>query len=224
MSNPETGYFVIDIEKAGSKYEHALLAIGVCFGDSAGNIFMNGTFVFPIPDDSQFEERCIKEFWSRPGNKKTLERIRVASKMTKKNQETALTEFNYMLDNAEKRFPGRSLSIVTDNPSFDLPHIDYLNEKFDLRKNHVRYTTQDVYRNVTDPSERLEALGMYNHAKSCIGKKAPHDHWPSNDAKHIYYLQLAANACEDYVITHSNMKSFEEALSMEVERIAEKIK
>jgi hypothetical protein len=190
VETPRKGYWVIDIEKSGDVTPLGIVAVASLLGDTEGNIIKEQVVCFKVPKESDFEERCWKEFWNKPGMRAILDRIIKESKSTA----SCLKDIEEFKAAAEKEFPGRNLTIVSDNPAFDIADLDYLRYTLSDAKK-LRYTAEGTYRSISDPSEQLEALGLYKKAKAEIEAKFPHDHWPGNDVRHIYHMQLYADRC-----------------------------
>lgn len=184
-------YCALDIEKAGAKFEHKVLAVSFVVGyKSRFEIAKKITVCFPVPEEKDFEKRCLEEFWSPDEMQSILNRIR---KEACKTEEEAVNKIDAFLNEIEEQWPDNEIEFISDNPSFDVGTVDYL---LWIHKNRLpmRYTSKGRYRWVSDPSERLYALGKSKEVKDKISKTVvKHDHWPENDATFIYASMLEAD-------------------------------
>lgn len=184
-------YCAIDIEKAGAKFTHKVLAVSFIVGrKNYFKIEKRLTVCFPVPEENEFESRCLKEFWSKPEMKEILDRIR---KEACKSEEEAVDKIDSFLNDLEKEYPDQEIEFVSDNPSFDVSAVDYLLLTYKGRL-PMRYTSKGKYRYISDPSERLWVMGKTQQAKEYINEKiVEHDHWPENDATYIYASMLESD-------------------------------
>lgn len=136
-------------------------------------------------EGGEWEERCVREFWSKyPA---ILSRIKTAAQPTA----DAWREFMKLLDSFEKS--GKIITIISDNPAYDLTAIDY-NLFIRDREFGVRYNKDGTgYRKVADPSERIKGVSDASRKKITdrLNKEFAHTHWAADDARHIlatYFL------------------------------------
>ena len=122
-----------------------------------------------------------------------LERIRA------QNGDAAFIDrfMEYYFD-LETRFPEATVTLLSDNPAYDLSNIDAVlaNNRRGAYQYPLRYSMKGGYRSVSDPSEIIGAFprGVREHNTTAIAYLVPHDHWAENDATEIYHLMMYAQA------------------------------
>jgi hypothetical protein len=117
-----------------------------------------------------------------------LKRIRDNAKPEKEG----MTEFLKFITDLEVQFPKRNLTLVTDNPSYDLTHIDVMLHRL-FKRQPLRYTSTGEYRWVEDPSDVVGDLGKKEEFTKSVESEVVHDHWPENDAHFNYLMMLYRN-------------------------------
>jgi hypothetical protein len=181
-------YLSVDIEGSGASFDNPTIAIGVCVGyQDKKEVIAKRTFCFEATQE-EFEERCYNEFWVGFKLLDLLERIRANAKPLKEG----MTEFLEFITDLEVQFPKRNLTIITDNPSYDLTHIDVMLHRL-FKRPPLRYTSQGEYRWVEDPSDVVGDLGKKEEFKESVKFEVEHDHWPENDAHFNYLMMLYRN-------------------------------
>ena len=197
--------FAVDIELSGCRIDKDnIVAIGWCaIKATTGDTVDQGCVSLePIPGRRLFEERCLKEFWSK--NEALLKEFR----RTAMTPMGGIANFFATLDILDKEYDVR---IVTDNPCSDIAWIDYYGGRF-LDRNPMCYRLNtSEWRPVydTDSYARAAAKVPYRNAYtdnkgviSSLGidaKSVPEaTHHPTEDARAIAILHrlvyLAATA------------------------------
>jgi hypothetical protein len=193
MQNPDrnvekkgTIYVAIDIEKSGPRMIDPIIAIGVAVGQGE-KLLHKKLWCLPVPLEIQFESNCLK-FWRKPENYKILENIRShANRFT--DLQTGIASFYGFISSLEEFYPDYDIQFISDNPAYDIGHIDFLLEEW-FRINPIRYDRFLNYRVINDPSGLLHALGIKNDMNDLIKEKynVIHDHMPDNDS-HVMLMQ-----------------------------------
>jgi len=194
----------IDTEQIGRKFKYPIVAIGAVLGDEKGNIIRSAAFCSKVPeammaaiekgepltDDSPelkgdtFEKKCFNNFWLK--NKDILVRINAEA------DGDCVEKLYLWLKEIDKEFGpfGRELKktvnfrFVSDNPSYDHSKINV-----EFFKRGYEYPLLEMffdYVGCSDPSEQIKQMNSAQREDSLNFVKAPHDHWPLNDAIGIY--------------------------------------
>lgn len=175
-------YVAVDIESAGSSYDHAVLQIGVAWSFD-GEKFETKSFCSEEAFNlTGFETRCWEEFWTK--NTKVLQRIQNEA-IEDEFMWLSFVEFWNAFDSKSK-----TVKVVSDNPTFDLGRIDHALSK--LKRLPLRYTQDGKYRSVDDPSEKIKGLpkSKREEIKAILEKTTPHTHWAPDDATHILKMNF----------------------------------
>lgn len=185
-------YMALDIEKGGNTYDHPLLAVGICIGDLEKGTLKKRTWCCRQKPGQEFELRCIYEFWYK--YPLILKRIDEES-LPLDDQMHAFAQFLYDID---KEYPEDqyTITLLSDNPSFDIEHLDYYLCTI-TKTLPVRYSRNNKYRSVDDPSERLSALDMWTVESEVLKNVVNHDHYPENDAEKIFFQHVLALAASN---------------------------
>lgn len=132
-----------DIETSGSSYLHnGILSIGASLQDNNGKEHKFFEVNINLPREKVFEEKCKVNFWNK--YPEALDYIN--SNTVEPN--IGIQLFAKFLDEVDLHYP--RLSIVSDNPSFDIAWLDYYLIKYSNRK-PLRYSsTSDNYRMIWD--------------------------------------------------------------------------
>jgi hypothetical protein len=185
----------VDIETSGCNVvEHGILAIGYCVGDLDGNVLFKDRINMMLDDGCYFEERCVKEFWSKyPDVLKTIQTDAVGPHVGIR----AFVDFVYDL---EEQY---DLIIISDNPVFDIGFLNYYMAKY-LKVRPLSYTSTGSYRPIFDTDcytrgvlrSNYDDLWTYdsNVIKALGIELQPnilHNHLPENDAEYVYFLHIA---------------------------------
>lgn len=172
----------IDIESGGCQpSKHPLIAIGTCLFKPCGSKEKK-IFRFNF-DYAKFEPKCVEEFWSKHQDKlDKLKQLPISS----------IADFANYVDDLDKQFD--NLTILSDNPSYDISFINYVYD-VELNRKPILYKYNNKYRIVIDPNSYFWALmpetddpwisdsKVLNKFKVEIN--SVHDHMPDNDAEHI---------------------------------------
>ena len=192
--------FAVDIEGSGALLsQHAIIAIGWCVGNMEGKILEKKRVSLKIPFNKGFEVRCLEQYWK----KDKTQMLQLATFTTEAvDPETAMKTFIERVRFYDNDY---DVSIVTDNPSYDIMWINYY---LDVYLNHMPlnyYSDQASYRGITDPmnfgirykikKDKEETSFVFNKTKyfeemDNFKKSGIHDHWPENDAEGIYKKTL----------------------------------
>jgi hypothetical protein len=179
-------YLVVDIEKLGSGYEHALIAIGAMVGSlESGVLEAREWHLAPEPGQVP-EQRCMDEHWS-----KFPEQLKALQSDAQPFQPTMLA-FLAWWDQAQERFPG--IRIVSDNPEYDLGQLNWYSKKAQPERRFSMRNVQatGAYLWVEDPSEQLTGLDMFRPAQSMANMLSKITHLPGQDVEHIFWLHVVA--------------------------------
>ena len=225
-----TRYFGIDVEKGGARCMDSLIAIGIAVGSPARGVIEKKRWCFP--NVNRFEPRCISEFWSKYSDLLLELTEEGKTKKTEKQfQDFAIWLAHHEQVTVPKQVPGGyngKARLVTDNPSFDVSHVDFAWEQVEPDHTSLHYTRAGSYRPVDDPTERLTAQGIdwKKIDKFMEGIGVSHDHRPENDAeKHLWqlFISMAYSAFQRSVPCENALEQFEKTLLMEdaAERIQE---
>jgi hypothetical protein len=202
-----TIYVALDIEKAGPHPDQPVLAIGAVVAsrdDSQrhGLVLLRRSWFMKHPcldcgidasedelRDTGFDLDTWRNFWL--GNQAALAHIRANASDEAEQWES----FRAFVDSLESLAPPVAdggppeVVLVSDNPLFDLGQIDLqLFRRF--ARSSVRYSAQGRYRQVVDPSERLEVMralepSLTEALQARVDKTSPLTHRPEDDAMHI---------------------------------------
>jgi hypothetical protein len=193
MSNPATQekivYFLaVDIERLGDGYEHPILAVGVCLGNSKVGIIENRQWCFqPLPGQKP-EQRCMDEFWSKHPT------VLNALQSNAKPFLETMRDFLWWWDNTLETYRPR---IVSDNPANDLGGLSWYarlaqpSRSFPMR--YVQKTGEHLP--IDDPTEQFKGLGGRALRKAlCTAATslAPHSHLAVEDAAHLFWQEMLA--------------------------------
>lgn len=178
----ETVYIAWDIEKGGPCFEHPIIAVGVCYGTKTTYRKKRFCLTFDI---NNFEEKCLKEFWSKFPN--ILEKIKSEATPVVETWE-AITDFLTLLEVA---YPEDKYNIVmlSDNPAYDIGHIDYNLFHYTARWG-LRYTDNGDYRFISNPCEQLVYHPNKENIKRAVRALSKHTHMPDDDAECIFMTQI----------------------------------
>lgn len=188
-------YLSVDIEKTGPRFQDHIIMIGTCLGDKDGGIIETKAFCGPVPTDDEFEDNCLKEFWTQREVKPILERIR------KESQSGSLVgrfmEYFWSLETRFGPFGGSdaiaSLIVLCDNPAYDISNIDAVLCREGISEYPFRYTRSGHYLYVENPYDGLNLLSKRKQRiirEMTNAVAPPHDHWAENDATRLYWTKI----------------------------------
>ena len=192
---PKKYFLAVDIERVGPDFKYGILAIGACFGTSDGTIIEQRAFCAKVPPAENFDPKCWSEFWSK--YPEVLKRINGAA------TGAPITLFHHWLLELQIRFGpfGRkhkdkvNFKLVSDNPAYDIGMINL--EFFKLGLTRSMAEMFDDYVPTDDPSEQVRAMTADQKKRVDAFIKAPHDHWPVNDATQIFQQRCGIAAVLD---------------------------
>ena len=178
----------VDIEKAGCMFKYPIVSIGFVVGHR-DTIYEKKRFNIKVnwnseKDGGDFEDRCIRDFWSaQPSN------IIEGCEENALEPTEAWILIEKWINELETKYPSNENKIcfLTDNASFDIASIDYELEKY-CGRSPMRYSSDGKYRGVYAADDMLSMLNKndIDKAYEIIDKVVIHDHNPVNDAYHIY--------------------------------------
>lgn len=179
----------VDIETSGpSVRKNGILAIGFCVGDMVGNVIKKERINVALDTHHAFDETCVVQFWDKPGPAKVLKDITVNPLPPKQ----AIAKFAQIVDVYDTLF---ALTVISDNPTFDLYFINYYMELY-LDRKPLNYKFGKVYRKIVDSKSVLQGYGIACKRENIPPRGVPwcttavHDHYPENDAEFIYCCYL----------------------------------
>ena len=123
MTEPKTKIVLsIDIETSGCNLiDNGILAIGYCIGNLDGEVVFKDRINMLLDDGCYFEERCVKEFWSKHEDVlKIIQEDAVGPHI-------GIRSFVDMVYDLEDQY---ELIIISDNPVFDIGFINYYMAKY----------------------------------------------------------------------------------------------
>ena len=178
-------YLTVDIERVGPGFKHGILAIGVCFGDTKGNVLVCRAFCGHVPPIEDFDRECYNDFWINYPD--VLKRIN--------NEATynPIARFHEFLVSLEHQYGpfGRAhrdrvhMKLVSDNPAYDIGMIN-----LEFFKNGYPLPMAEMWNGgyvpTDDPSEQIRGLTAEQKAQVEKFITATHSHFPSDDAMKIY--------------------------------------
>jgi hypothetical protein len=171
-------YIAIGIETGGAGFQHPVIAVGICYGNSKGYYKKRWCIDFDIND---FEGICYNEFWSN--------HISILNDFKKEavSADIAWSDISKFFDNLETEFPHANFVIVSDNPAFDIARVDY--ELF-TRLGRLGCRHIGKYRRVMNPNEQRLFFPGKVQMKELVKSLAPHTHYPDDDAEGLFLQQV----------------------------------
>ncbi len=187
----------IDIETSGSSLrDNGILSIGASLQNLAREELEQFVVNIALVDGRIFEESCKKDFWDK--NPKALEFV----SQNAINPREAMGQFRDFVDRIQVQYP--NLTVISDNPSFDIAWIDnYLTTYADRKP--LRYSSVDnKYTMIWDSASvqktwcsiKTHEASVFtpskDHRKALqLELTVPKDHNPLNDARNIagFYIQ-----------------------------------
>jgi hypothetical protein len=171
-------FLTIDIETSGpSVLQNGILAIGYCLGNIHGEVLVKKRIDVKLEDHHTFDKLCLTGFWNKPGPKKVLKTIQTDPI----SPLCAIREFANDVDMLDAKY---KVSIVCDNPSFDLYFINYYLESYMNRK-PLNYKFGNQYRGIVDSNSYLKGYLGKSYYKTKM-RYGSHNHFPENDAEMIF--------------------------------------
>jgi len=112
-------YLGIDVETTGQFFnKNAMIALGCSIMDEQSNELETFTCFMSIPDDREWEQRCVDEFWS----KQKTELYKIEKQMKDPKQE--MIRFSEWIGAMDLKY-GENLIIVSNFCAFDIAWVDY---------------------------------------------------------------------------------------------------
>lgn len=206
MSELETIVLAFDIEKAGAKTEHPVIAIGASVMNESFKELDSLLIPLYRGDPKVFEDRCYNEFWCHH-----LDKLPTFTYKGELNEEhmfiDAIYKFQEFRAKWEKecRENSKELLLISDNMIFDGGCINELISRYAPDEFPLPYSTDGVYSDFKDIGDvecgLLTGVILQNPELKINGKKtemihrlfgAPeppkeHDHLPNNDANFIAF-------------------------------------
>lgn len=212
-------YVALDLEKAGDSYLHPITEIGFVMGTSQNGIVEKKRWSLLCNDDTCAKisepltaawaadfnmglDRCKTEFWNAPiaGNGALWNAIQKEARPAK----DVYPEVAAYIDSLYKRF---HLRWVSDNPCYDLGHLDFWLLTGGFRLFPCRIGPPDVYHKVRNPEDELRGLptGVYAkamaHVDRMVQEKGLVAHRADDDAAKIFFKKIAFDEAVDHVWT-----------------------
>lgn len=194
----------IDIETSGSSFiGNGILSIGASLQNISREELESFLVNISLADGRKFEQSCKENFWDK--NPKTLEFV----SQSPLHPTEAMNKFGEFVDRIKQQYQG--ITVVSDNPSFDIAWIDHYFTAYTDRK-PLRYLINDgQYAMIWDSSSiqktwcyiktpGAEFLNLPRDHKKILQLEfvAPKDHNPLNDARNIagFYIQTIQQMSE----------------------------
>ncbi|AIB52182.1 hypothetical protein E24_00498 [Faustovirus] len=191
-------YLAIDIEKLGDYQNAHIIAVGFCLGNAHGDVLETKMWAVSPGERDHIEPRCKSEFWDR------FPQLLADFIALGRPACVVYSEIAAWLDGLEAKYP--NITILSDNPSYDLGGFDNLMYRFTGRL-PLRYSRAHVYRCVTDYSEQLWALGPGVGKRVCelaaarMNLTEDNKHNPAKDAEFIYHASWLTSKLIDQIST-----------------------
>jgi hypothetical protein len=202
-NRPNTAYkqliLAVDIESGSKKHSFAPFAIGMVLMTPDGDEelksvrFVRGDIVLPPNNGTPkgVNENTWRNFWlggnGKPDCAHNLDNLKQWIKEAKNENAYMMgMRINKWLNDLETEFPNAEIIVLSDNPAFDLPPIDFLLDEV-AGRDPVRQTSKGEYRDVQDPTEQMKPLHaeLRTEIRLAAEQRAPHNHDPVSDARHI---------------------------------------
>lgn len=198
-------YQTIDIEAINNT---DVTGIGMCVGNSDGiTLYKKDWWI--TPDLSKMDKKCKAEFWDKnPGAYKAMIKYGLP-------EQEQIRDFVKEFDGQANEFGINEIDLrqLSDNSEFDYGRLaPYIKNHCD--REPLRYTTKKEYRPITDLGDGSWCLGTYSIIKSAVTEIQEHDHFPSNDAEHIFLT---------HIITDEVFNQLGKRLRKEIDEITEDV-
>lgn len=199
--------FVIDVECRGDDaMRNGIISIGVCVGHidrievlekqrfDLKPMFYTEYLQFEKVKMQEFEERCLREFWSQHQDKL------VAMQKNAINPLIAIRKFRNFLDKWDDKEKWEAV-VISDNVTYDCRMVNYYLSVAGLAS--LSYDSKGSYRPNFDTDcyargvELMDYASLWVNDSDIIEKyqvkvnKDSHDHFPENDAETIYRLHVS---------------------------------
>jgi len=192
--NKEGVIFSVDIETGGPYFlSNEIISIGYYVCDHNGNEFLKKRVSMTF-DWNNFDSKCVQNFWYSGDNFIKLMQFQREQIHPKFALIQFLNDFKYYMENY-------SLVLVTDNPVFDIPFINFYIEKFigveDYNylqffggnfyqihsvKDYLSGLCKDMVLPITNKNKSLK---YYCKLLKIDISDLKNDHYPENDAEYI---------------------------------------
>jgi hypothetical protein len=201
---PTSITLAFDVEKAGAGAEYDVLAIGASVVDDEFNELESVFLPNYFPDETKFEDRCWKEFWSK--NNDMLNTLKYEGELSKDEREKEITiGFHVFRTKWEVYAKDRGIKFyfVADTNVFDAETINQLMHKHMPEFLPIPYSASEQdysdFINVSDYQRGLLILadpefdnwwGLTDRISELYilpPKTKAHDHNPANDAYTIAF-------------------------------------
>lgn len=186
-------YLGMDVETTGQHLAtNAMIAMAFSILDSDANVVDEFKVCMLLPPGTGWEERCKREFWMQ--HSELLERISEQAIPPG----DAMNYFVIWLDDMDIKY-GKNLTILTDNPQFDVAWVNLYLSLFTTRMNlyygYNALTKNYEFRRIWDVDSAMHGALMVRDGsvvewgvESALGVQNPfwkNDHDVSNDARNV---------------------------------------
>jgi hypothetical protein len=192
MTSSQEGpiFVAFDIESTGPVLNAHIPAVGIAVGDPTTGRVIQTKLIKILPDPEKDPAPCPKckaEFWDK--NPGLWEKLQDKDALAPENGWFLVAA---CIDALYQTY-GKRLQIWSDNPAFDIAHIDFKLWQFGVREYPIRYddTLDGIprYNGINDIDGYMAGLPKAIH--SAIMKSAPaHTHSPDEDAAHILHQAM----------------------------------
>lgn len=188
----EITVIAFDIEARGySPKKHGIVSVGVCVGDTRGNVLCKLRWNVKSIAGQEFEPRCKTQFWD---NHPSLLAVLSVSQIS---AEQFAKEFRAFLDERP-----RNVYLLSDNPAFDAKFIDYYLDLYGHRGMQYDSTDDKVYRSIHDSDSYTRGRMGFGFEQQWVddaklpGIVLPEitAHFPDDDAEKIYKVHVQVTA------------------------------
>jgi len=198
-------YVALDLEKVGNAMCHPIVQVGIVIG-SNGKVLEKKRWSLLYNSDAENNltalfsdewkqaynaavDRCKREFWDP--------RKPLWDDIQKEARKPAVVykEIAGFIDDLYEKYKGENLLWLSDNPAYDLGHLDFWLLSSGSRFSCCRIGPGDTYHCVQDPSEQMEGLDEKTRCrvleKFDLATAKLKEHWADDDAEIVLQLRFA---------------------------------
>jgi hypothetical protein len=188
-------YLSIDDESTGSSYSNPIVAIGIFFGPSDGDMDPKrpGAYSWKKrwalqPLANQYDEaRCMVEFWAK------FPKVMDWIKANAVPAAAVMIDIMKFCSGVVEIVGEGNITLISDCPDYDIGRINHLGHITGTMQNELRYLGSKTRHSLVDPSERLDQMGADDACAVWMKKNHPtvkHTHFPDDDAEEAYWQMV----------------------------------